>query len=157
MTRIIPTLLGALLTIASYAQQAGPIPGRLLLRLSKEARTADVESALKRALPAAMGEATMKPLGEGGRYHLLLVGIIDSGVDGKHPDLIDNIFSDGSVSFDHGTEVAGMVGVIRAKHFGVGMQYPILVLPDATSTPMAAHGRRNARPSGARAGRCHAS
>ena len=207
MARLLSSLVLLLFTLTSFAQQSGPIPGRLLLRLAKDARTAEVERALPGALPADLGNVALKPLGEGGRYHLLqwnsaqmdvarmqelmkdvpgveathpdlpvtyraqpndpgyasqwhladmqleavwdqttggamangqriAVGIIDTGVDGLHEDLVDNIVFDGSASDLHGTEVAGVVGAVGNNGTGVsGVNWDVdLVCPANTNT-----------------------
>jgi hypothetical protein len=193
----------ALLLGVGHAQQAG-IPGRLLLRLAKDAPPAAVLRAVQEKLPSQLGAVRMKPLGAGGRYHLLVVGdatadpgrlqqflrevpgveatqadhyvqhraqpndpqygsqwhladmnvepvwntttggtmangrriavgIIDSGVQGGHPDLAANIVFDAPAADEHGTEVAGVVGAVGNNAEGVsGVNWDVDLVSPAT-------------------------
>ncbi len=63
----------------------------------------------------------------------IAVGIIDSGVQGSHPDLADNMVFDASASFDHGTEVAGVVGAVGNNGVGVsGVNWDVDLVSPAT-------------------------
>jgi thiol-disulfide isomerase/thioredoxin len=206
--RLIPLLLALFWSFAGLAQvNTQPIPGRLLLRLAKDAPTAAVQRAVQEKLPFHLGAASLKALGEGGRYHLLVVGeagadplrlqqllkevpgveatqpdhyvqqraqpndpqygsqwhladmnvesvwnsntggtmangkriavgIIDSGVQGNHPDLAANMVFAGAAADAHGTQVAGVVGAVGNNGEGVsGVNWDVdLVSPATVST-----------------------
>jgi hypothetical protein len=197
------TVCAVLLIAPLQAQEAG-IPGRLLLRLSKGAEPERIQRELLSALPAAWGTPSLKPLGERGRYHLLVVddasvdparmaqlvkglrgveatqvdlpvqrraqpndplygdqwhlldmnvepvwnsttggttatgqriavGIVDSGVQGSHPDLAHNIVVDLVAADDHGTAVAGVVGAVGNNGVGVsGVNWDVDLVSAAT-------------------------
>ena len=73
--RLVPLFLALFWSFVGLAQvDPQPIPGRLLLRLAKDAPPAAVQRAVQEKLPFQWGAASLKALGEGGRYHLLLVG-----------------------------------------------------------------------------------
>ena len=73
--RLSPLVLALFWAFAGLAQvNSQPIPGRLLLRLAKDAPPPVVQRAVQEKLPFQLGTATLKALGEGGRYHLLVVG-----------------------------------------------------------------------------------
>ena len=203
--RLVPLFLALFWSFVGLAQvDPQPIPGRLLLRLAKDAPPAAVQRAVQEKLPFQWGAASLKPLGEGGRYHLLVVGdattdplrlqallkelpgveatqpdhyvqyraqpndpqygsqwhladmnveavwntstggttatgqriavgIIDSGVDGGHPDLLDNMVFDAPASDEHGTEVAGVVGAVGNNGEGVsGVNWDVDLVSPAT-------------------------
>lgn len=202
--RLLFATLCALLLIAPLQAQLAPIPGRLLLRLSKGAEPVRIQRDLQAVLPAAWGDVQLKALGDGGRYHLLMVadatadaermaalvqglrgveatqvdlpvqrraqpndplygdqwhlldmnvepvwnstiggatatgqriavGIVDSGVQGAHPDLADNIVLDLVAADEHGTAVAGVVGAVGNNGVGVsGVNWDVDLLSAAT-------------------------
>jgi thiol-disulfide isomerase/thioredoxin len=203
--RLIPLVLAVFWSFAGLAQvNSQPIPGRLLLRLAKDAPTAVVQRAVQEKLPFQLGAASLKALGEGGRYHLLVVGeagadplrlqqllkevpgveatqpdhyvqhraqpndpqygsqwhladmnvepvwntstggtmangrriavgIIDSGVQGGHPDLAANMVFDAPAADEHGTEVAGVVGAVGNNAEGVsGVNWDVDLVSPAT-------------------------
>ena len=202
--RVLFAIACALLLLAPAHAQQDPIPGRLLLRLEKGADAARVQRELQAVLPAAWGTPSLKALGEGGRYHLLLVGdatvaperlaervkglpgveatqadlpvqrraqpndpqygsqwhlvdmnvepvwnsttggttamgqriavgIVDSGVEGAHPDLADNMVFDEPAADEHGTQVAGVVGAVGNNGTGVsGVNWDVDLVSPAT-------------------------
>jgi hypothetical protein len=65
----------------------------------------------------------------------IAVGIVDSGVQGNHPDLVDNLVVDQAGADEHGTQVAGVVGATGNNGIGVsGVNWDVdLVSPAAVN------------------------
>ncbi|HRD54636.1 MAG TPA: MopE-related protein, partial [Flavobacteriales bacterium] len=64
----------------------------------------------------------------------IAVGIIDSGVQGDHPDLVGNMVVDAPGTDDHGTQVAGVVGAVGNNGEGVsGVNWDVDLVSSATT------------------------
>ena len=67
----------------------------------------------------------------------IAVGIIDTGVQGSHPDLEDNIAVDVFGSEEHGTQVAGVVGAVGNNGTGIsGVNWDVDLVSTASGNDL---------------------